>query len=221
MLREEILQTIIENGAVAVLRLSDGSKFEKVAEAIYAGGVKSIELTMTTPHALEILAKARKNFEGEMLFGMGSILNEQMAIDAANAGACYIVSPVYKREIIDAAHRFNLPVMPGAFSPTEILDAFEYGADVVKVFPADVLGMDFFKGIKAPMPHLKLMPTGGVNLTNAGEWLKAGACAVGIGTALLNKKAIDENRFEALTENAKVLMRSIEKAREEMLIGIA
>ena len=217
MSREEILQNIMENAAVAVLRLNDGSKFEKVAEALYNGGVKSIELTMTTPCALEILSNATKNFDGEMLFGMGSVLNKQMAMDAINAGALYIVSPVYKREIIDVTHRFNLPVMPGAFSPSEILDAFEYGADIVKVFPADVLGMEFFKGIKAPMPHLKLMPTGGVNLTNAGEWLKAGACAVGIGTALLNKKAIEENRFEVLTENAKILMKSIEKAREEIL----
>jgi len=217
MSREEILQNIMENAAVAVLRLNDGSKFEKVAEALYNGGVKSIELTMTTPCALEILTNAAKNFDGEMLFGMGSVLNKQMAMDAINAGALYIVSPVYKREIIDVTHRFNLPVMPGAFSPSEILDAFEYGADIVKVFPADVLGMEFFKGIKAPMPHLKLMPTGGVSLTNAGEWLKAGACAVGIGTALLNKKAIEENRFEVLTENAKILMKSIEKAREEIL----
>jgi len=217
MSREEILQNIMESVAVAVLRLNDGSKFEKVAEALYNGGVKSIELTMTTPCALKILANATKNFDGEMLFGMGSVLNKQMALDAINAGASYIVSPVYKKEIIDVTHRFNLPVMPGAFSPSEILDAFEYGADIVKVFPADVLGMEFFKGIKAPMPHLKLMPTGGVNLTNAGEWLKAGACAVGIGTALLNKKAIEENRFEVLTENAKILMKGIEKAREEIL----
>jgi 2-dehydro-3-deoxyphosphogluconate aldolase / (4S)-4-hydroxy-2-oxoglutarate aldolase len=217
MSREEILQNIIDNVAVAVLRLNDGNKFEKVALALNAGGVKSIELTMTMPHAVEILSRARKNFDGQMLLGMGSVLNEQMAMDAINAGAAYIVSPIYKKEIIDAAHRFNLPVMPGAFSPTEILEAFEYGADVVKVFPADVLGMEFFKGIKAPMPHLKLMPTGGVSLTNAGEWIKVGACAVGIGTALLNKKAIDENRFEVLTENAKVLMNCINKAREEIL----
>jgi len=220
MSREEILQKIIENGAVAVLRLNDGSKFERVAEAVYIGGVKSIELTMTTPGALDILSNARKYFDKEIILGMGSILNGEMAMDAVNAGASYVVSPIYKKEIIDVAHRFDVTVMPGAFSPTEILDAFEYGADIVKVFPADVLGMEYFKGIKAPMPHLKLMPTGGVNLTNAGDWLKAGACAVGIGNALLNKKAIDENRFEILTENAIVLMQNIQKAREEMLIGI-
>lgn len=217
MPHEAILQKIIENAAVAVLRLKDDSKLEKVAEALYLGGVKSIELTMTTPNAVKALSRAKNSFDDSMLFGMGSVLNQQMALDAINAGAYYIVSPVYKREIIDIAHRYNLPVMPGAFSPTEILDAFEYGADIVKVFPADVLGMEFFKGIKAPMPHLKLMPTGGVNLKNAGDWLKAGACAVGIGTALLNKKAIEENHFDILTENAKLLMDSINTARQEII----
>ena len=103
--------------------------------------------------------------------------------------------------------------MPGAFTPTEIQTAFEAGADIVKVFPADVVGMAFFKGILAPMPHLKLMPTGGVSLTNAGDWLKAGACAVGVGSALLDKKAIESGNYEVLTENAKVLISSINKAR--------
>lgn len=217
MPHEAILQKIIENATVAVLRLKDDSKLEKVAEALYLGGVKSIELTMTTPNAVRALSRAKNSFDDSMLFGMGSVLNQQMALDAINAGAYYIVSPIYKREIIDIAHRYNLPVMPGAFSPTEILDAFEYGADIVKVFPADVLGMEFFKGIKAPMPHLKLMPTGGVNLKNAGDWLKAGACAVGIGTALLNTKAIEENHFDILTENAKLLMDSINSARQEII----
>lgn len=217
MPRKEILKIIMENAAVAVLRLNDDSKLEKVAEALFVGGVKCIELTMTTPNAAQALSRAKNIFDDSILFGMGSVLNQQMALDAINAGAAYIVSPIYKRDIIDTAHRFDLPAMPGAFSPTEILDAFEYGADIVKVFPADVLGMEFFKGIKAPMPHLRLMPTGGVNLKNAGDWLKAGACAVGIGTALLNKKAIKENHFEILTENAKLLMESISSARQEII----
>jgi 2-dehydro-3-deoxyphosphogluconate aldolase/(4S)-4-hydroxy-2-oxoglutarate aldolase len=112
-------------------------------------------------------------------------------------------------EIIDISHKYNIPAMPGCFTPTEIQSAFEYGADIIKVFPADAVGIEFFKAILAPMPHLKLMPTGGVSLTNAGEWLKAGACAVGIGSALLDKKAIQENNFSKLTENARVIMKSI------------
>ena len=114
---------------------------------------------------------------------------------------------------METAHRYDKAAMPGAFSPTEILDAYESGADIVKVFPADVLGMAFFKAIKAPMPQLKLMPTGGVSLDNAGDWLKAGACAVGVGSALLDKKAIDEGNYKKLTENAKRICASIAAAR--------
>jgi len=139
-------------------------------------------------------------------------LNSSIAEDAINAGAKYVVSPILKKEIIDTSHKHNVPVMPGCFTPTEIQTAFEYGADIVKVFPADVVGMEFFKAILAPMPHLKLMPTGGVSLTNAGEWLKAGACAVGIGSALLDKKAIQESNYSILTENAKQIMKSISES---------
>ncbi len=120
-----------------------------------------------------------------------------------------MVSPVFKPEIIQTAHEYDLPAMPGAFSPTEILLAHEAGADIVKVFPADVGGMAFFKAVLAPMPQLRLMPTGGVSLTNAGEWLKAGACAVGVGSALLDKRAIAEEKYWVITENAKVLNQSI------------
>ena len=132
-----------------------------------------------------------------------------MAEDAIKAGAKYVVSPVFKKEIIDMAHKYDVPVMPGCFTPTEIQTAYEYGADIVKVFPADVLGMAFFKGILAPMPHLKLMPTGGVTLTNAGDWLKAGACAVGLGSALLDKEAVKTENYGKLTDNAKQIMNSI------------
>ena len=123
--------------------------------------------------------------------------------------AKYVVSPILKKEIIEIAQKYDVPVMPGCFTPTEIYSAFEMGADIAKVFPADVVGMPFFKAILAPMPHLKLMPTGGVSLTNAGDWLKAGACAVGIGSALLDDKVIKEENYLKLTENAKSIMNSI------------
>ncbi|MGE5795911.1 MAG: bifunctional 4-hydroxy-2-oxoglutarate aldolase/2-dehydro-3-deoxy-phosphogluconate aldolase [Ignavibacteria bacterium] len=213
MSRSHIINKIVENGAVAVIRLKDGSKFNKIAEALYAGGVASIELTMTTPNAFKLLEEASKIFNDKMMLGMGSVLNPKDAQRAIDAGAKYIVSPVFKKEILQTAHKNNTAVMPGCFSPTEIQTAYEEGADIIKVFPADIVGMAFFKAIKAPLPHLKLMPTGGVSLTNAGDWLKAGACAVGIGSALLNQKAIDENNFSVLIENARVLMLSISSAK--------
>ncbi len=216
MSREIIVGKLIESGAVAVIRLADPKKLIKVAEAIYTGGVSGIEITMTVPDAIRVIADASKEIGSYMNVGVGSVLNVETAHKAIDAGAKYVVSPIFKKEIIEIAHRNGVPAMPGAFTPTEIQTAYECGADIVKVFPADVVGMAFFKGVLAPMPHLKLMPTGGVTLTNAGDWLKAGACAVGVGTALLDRKAIDSENYKALTDNAKILMESIAKARQDL-----
>lgn len=198
---------------MAVIRLSDPNKLIKVAKAIYEGGVSGIEITMTVPNAIEVIADANKEIGAYMSVGVGSVLDANTAQRAIDAGANYVVSPIFKKDIVEMAHRNGVPAMPGAFTPTEIQTAFEAGADVVKVFPADVVGMAFFKGVLAPMPHLKLMPTGGVTLTNAGDWLRAGACAVGVGTALLDKKAIESENYTVLTDNAKILMESIRAER--------
>lgn len=209
MTREEIVSKIIELKAVAVIRMDDPSKLIKVAEAIYEGGVRAIEITMTVPNAIETIALASKEIGNKVLIGVGSIINAEMTQKAIDAGAQYVVSPIFKKEIVETSHENEIPAMPGAFSPTEAQLAYEAGADIIKIFPADVLGMAFIKGIKAPLPHLKIMPTGGVSLTNAGDWIKAGACAVGVGSALLDKEAIDKGNYSILTENAKKIMSSI------------
>ena len=209
MSRKKIVEEILNRKAVAVLRIKEEHKLQNVIEAIYAGGVSVAEITMTVPNAIYLIEKMSENLDKNIIVGVGSVLNRSTAEDAIKAGAKYVVSPIFKKEIIDTAHKFDVPAMPGCFTPTEIQTAFEYGADVVKVFPADVVGMEFFKAILAPMPHLKLMPTGGVSLTNASDWLKAGACAVGIGSALLDKKAIRESNYSKLTENAKTIIKSI------------
>lgn len=210
MERQKIVKKITELKAVAVIRMDDPSKLIKVAEAIHDGGVKAIEITMTVPNAIDTIELASKEIGNKVLVGVGSVLNSEMAQKAIDAGAQYVVSPIFKKEIINTAHRNEIPAMPGTFTPTEAQLAWEAGADVIKIFPADVLGMSYIKGIKAPMPHLKVMPTGGVSLTNAGEWLKAGACAVGVGSALLDKKAIMEENYSVLTKNAEQIMKSIE-----------
>jgi 2-dehydro-3-deoxyphosphogluconate aldolase/(4S)-4-hydroxy-2-oxoglutarate aldolase len=207
-----ITEEIINRKVVAVLRIKEENKLQSVIEAIYAGGVSVAEITMTVPNAIQLIENMSEKLDKNIIIGVGTVLNSKTAEDAIKAGARYVVSPIFKKEIIDTAHKFDVPAMPGCFTPTEIQVAFEYGADIVKVFPADVVGLDFFKAILAPMPHLKLMPTGGVNLTNAGEWLKAGACAIGIGSALLVKKAIQENNYSKLTENAKLIIKSITDA---------
>jgi 2-dehydro-3-deoxyphosphogluconate aldolase/(4S)-4-hydroxy-2-oxoglutarate aldolase len=212
MEREKILESILQRKAVAVLRIKEPEKLKKVIEAIAEGGITVAEITMTVPNAIELIEKMSEELDENIIVGVGSVLNAETAEAAIKAGAKYVVSPVFKKEIIDKAHQMDVPAMPGCFTPTEIQTAYEAGADIIKVFPADVLGMKFFKGILAPMPHLKLMPTGGVNLTNAGEWLNAGACAVGIGSALLDKEAIKNENYSVLTENARLVVKSINEA---------
>lgn len=211
--RIQLLNKMFESGAVAVIRMADSAKLMKVAEAIYKGGVSAIEITMTTPNALKVIEEIAKKMGDTMQIGVGSVLDSETARMAINAGAEYVVSPVFKKEIVETAHRYDKAAMPGCFTPTEILTAWEAGADVIKVFPADILGMAFFKGILAPMPQIRLMPTGGVNLDNAGDWLKAGACAVGIGSALLDKKAIADGDYAKLTNNAERMCKSIAAAK--------
>jgi 2-dehydro-3-deoxyphosphogluconate aldolase/(4S)-4-hydroxy-2-oxoglutarate aldolase len=209
MTKEQILKIILDKKIIAVIRIKEEEKLKKVIDAIYNGGISVVEITMTVPNALRLIEKMSEEFEEKVLIGVGSVLNKTIAEEAIKAGAKYVVSPVFKKEILEAAHKYNLPAMPGAFTPTEIQAAHEAGADIVKVFPADIVGMNFFKAVLAPLPHLKLMPTGGVSITNAGEWLKAGACAVGIGAALLDKNAIKNEQYDILTRNAETINKSI------------
>ncbi|MBI5809321.1 MAG: bifunctional 4-hydroxy-2-oxoglutarate aldolase/2-dehydro-3-deoxy-phosphogluconate aldolase [Ignavibacteriales bacterium] len=212
MNRELILNEVLKRKSVAVIRLKDSTKLKKVIEAISLGGVTVAEITMTVPNAIELIKKITNEVSDEIIIGVGSVLDIQTAKDAIKAGAKYVVSPILKKEIIEVVHEYDAVSMPGCFTPTEIYSAYEFGADVIKVFPADTLGMQFFKGVLAPMPFLKLMPTGGVTLTNAGEWIKAGAVAVGVGTALLNKEAIENENYSVLTDNAKLISKSINDA---------
>ena len=212
-MRQERVQRIVDSGVVAVIRMADADKLIRVVEAVLAGGISGIEITMTVPDALSVLEKVAREMGDQAEVGVGSVLNAETARRAIDAGAQYVVSPIFKPEIIEAAHAQDIPAMPGAFTPTEVQLAHEAGADIVKVFPANIVGMAFFKAIKAPMPHLKLMPTGGVTLTNAGDWLRAGACAVGVGSALLDKAAIASGNYARLTENARILRQSIDEGR--------
>lgn len=209
MTKQETLNIIHEKKAVAVLRIQDEEKLTKVINAIAEGGITIAEITMTVPNALKKIEKISAEMGDKILVGVGSVLNGSVAEDAIKAGAKFVVSPILKKEIIEVSHKYEIPVMPGCFTPTEIQTAYEYGADIIKVFPADVLGMEYFRSVLAPMPHLKLMPTGGVTLDNVGDWIKSGACAVGIGSALLDKHAIQNGNYFILTENAKKIVNSI------------
>lgn len=212
--RERIVQRLLGLGAVAVIRMEDGREALKVMEAIYAGGVSAVEVTMTMPDAVKVIKEAVRRLPTDVMVGVGSVLDPTTARRAIAAGACYVVSPVFERDVVDEAHQQGVPAMPGAFTPTEILRAHEAGADVVKVFPAEVFGPGFIRGVLAPMPFLRLMPTGGVTPDNAGDWIRAGAVAVGLGSALVDSKLVAAGDFDALTERARRLCQNVAEARQ-------
>ncbi|OGU54395.1 MAG: 2-dehydro-3-deoxyphosphogluconate aldolase [Ignavibacteria bacterium RBG_13_36_8] len=209
MKREEINAEIIKRKAIAVIRIDNLSKLLRIVEAIAKGGVSTIELTMTIPNAIEALKIVGKEFKQDLLLGVGTVLTKEIADKSINAGAKFVVSPILKKEIIKASHDHNVSVISGTFSPTEMQIAYEEGADFVKLFPADNLGMSFISSVKAPLPHLKIIPTGGVTIENAIEWINAGASAVGIGSALVDKNAIEADNYAKLTENAKKLCENL------------
>lgn len=211
--REIIAKRITDVGLVAIIRADSSDGLIDTCRALQAGGVTVAEITMTTPGALDAIAAARKAFGDDYLIGVGSVLDAATAHRAIDAGAEFVVSPVTKAEVIEASHEMGKPVMPGCFTPTEILHATELGADLIKVFPANHLGPKFFKDILAPMPHLKLTPTGGVDLTTLADWFAAGAKALGVGSALVKKDLIKAKDWAGLTKLAEQFVAGVKAAR--------
>jgi len=211
--RQRTVDQLVAHGAVAVVRLPSARLVREVVDAVLAGGVRAIELTMTTPDALAMLEELARWRSDELLLGAGSVLGAEAARAAVDAGAEYVVSPVFKRAVVEEAHRLGVPALPGAFTPTEILTAHEAGADLVKVFPADSLGPAFVKGVLGPVPFLRLVPTGGVTPDNAGDWLRAGAAAVGLGSALVDPALVAAGDLAALTARARRVSAAVADAR--------
>jgi 2-dehydro-3-deoxyphosphogluconate aldolase/(4S)-4-hydroxy-2-oxoglutarate aldolase len=168
---------------------------------------------MTTPGALKVIEEVASKMSGQVIVGVGSVLDPETARAAILAGAEFVVGPVLKEAVIEMAKRYSKVVIPGAFTPTEILCAWEAGADVVKVFPATAMGPKYFRDILGPLPQVRLSPTGGVTVENTGEFIKAGAVFVGAGTSLVDSKAVTEKRFSVITDTAKRMVAEVRKAR--------
>lgn len=200
MTRIEILNGILASKIVAIIRMDNPEKVIPVARALHKGGIKAIEITMGTPNALELIRELSQI--GGVIPGVGTIIDVDTCKLAIQAGAEFVVTPVSKPEVIQMAHQHDKPIFSGAFTPGEILQAYEWGADVVKVFPADY-GMKYFKALRGPLPQIPMMPTGGVTKDNILEWFGHGACAVGMGTTLMNKQAVEQNDFELVTRTAR------------------
>jgi 2-dehydro-3-deoxyphosphogluconate aldolase/(4S)-4-hydroxy-2-oxoglutarate aldolase len=214
--RRAIIDSLISRGAVAVVRLKSADRARDVVEAIADGGVTAIEVTLTTPNALTLITQLRRDQES-LLVGAGSVLSAEQARQAIEAGARYVVSPTFDPDVLATAHTYDVPALPGAYTPTEMLRAYQAGADLVKVFPADNLGPAYFKAVLSPMPFLELMPTGGVTPDNVGTWLSAGAVAVGLGSSLVDPALVQARDWSALTARARQVMSQVKAARAETL----
>ncbi len=212
--KREQLDFILNSGVVAIVRASSSAELMDVAEAIKRGGVNVIEITMTTPNALGVIKEVSRKFAGEVLTGVGSVLDAETARAAILAGAEFIVAPTLSLETIALCNRYGKVIIPGALTPTEILTAWEAGADLVKIFPSNLGGPGYIKAVKAPLPQVQLVPVGGVNVENAGDFRKAGAAAVAVGGSLVNSKLIAAGKFDEMTETARKLVIAVREARE-------
>jgi 2-dehydro-3-deoxyphosphogluconate aldolase/(4S)-4-hydroxy-2-oxoglutarate aldolase len=214
MKKEEVLKRIHEIGLLPVLRAKSIDEALALAEAIEAGGVTALEVTMTVPGAIEVIRQLALKTQGRILIGAGTVLDAETARACILAGATFIVSPSLNVKTIELCRRYSVPVMPGALTPTEVVTAWEAGADVVKVFPCSAMGgASYLKALKAPLPQIELIPTGGVSLATAAEFLAAGAFALGVGGDLVNPKAIAEGKPEIITQTAREYMAIIKKSR--------
>jgi 2-dehydro-3-deoxyphosphogluconate aldolase / (4S)-4-hydroxy-2-oxoglutarate aldolase len=211
----EIVRDLEHAGVIAIIRMKDPSALRAIVEALVSGGVLALEVTMTVPGAVDLIRELAPVMPRGFLLGAGTVTDADTAARVIDAGARFIVSPVFRAAVIDTCHRHGIAALPGCFTPTEILDAWEAGADLVKVFPATALGPSYLRDVRAPLPQVKLVPTGGVTPENAGDWIRAGAAAVGMGSALLDAEAIAAGQFEKLTEKAARAMRHVAAARED------
>ena len=213
MTKSDITQRLLEAGIIAIIRADTSDQLLDAAQAMADGGVTAIEVTMTTPNALEVVRDAAAKFGDRILMGVGTVLSEENCASAILAGAQFIVTPVTKPEVIRACHRYGKPIISGAYTPTECLLAHESGADFVKLFPAEQLGPAYIRSILAPLPMLRIIPTGGVTPETASAFLEAGCVALGAGTALVSKDILESRDWPALTARAAAFVRAIREAR--------
>jgi 2-dehydro-3-deoxyphosphogluconate aldolase/(4S)-4-hydroxy-2-oxoglutarate aldolase len=217
MKKESILSAIIEIGIVPIVRTSTADSAYQAVEAIYRGGIRAAEVTMTVPGAVKVLEKLSDQFGDRMVLGAGTVLDPETARICMLAGAQFFVTPALNLKTIEMAQRYSRVICPGALTPTEVITAWQAGADFVKVFPCDnVGGAKYIKALKGPFPQVEMIPTGGVSLATAGDFLKAGATAVAVGGELVDAKTIKEGRYEVFEERARQFLEVVGKARAEM-----
>jgi len=211
--KSQIISRLLNPGVIAVVRARRTDQAVPLAEALVAGGVIAVEITMTTPNAFEAIRAVSANLRDRALVGVGTILRQEDCQAALEAGAQFVVSPICRTELVGVAHRVGKPIMLGAYTPTEAQSAHEAGSDFIKIFPADGLGPNYIKALRAPLPHLKIVPTGGVDLNTIGDFVKAGCVAVGAGSSLITKAILETDNWRELTRLAAAFVQAANYAR--------
>ena len=212
--KAEIISLLTNPGVIAVVRAQKTEQVLPLAEALITGGVIAVEITMTTPNAIAAIRDASERFGHRALIGVGTVLDDETCHAALSAGAEFVVSPICRTELVKIAHAADRPIMLGAYSPTEAQRAHEAGSDFIKIFPADTLGPAYIKALRAPLPHLRLVPTGGVDLKTIGDFFKAGCQAVGVGSSLTSKQILDSSNWPELTRLAAEFVKAANAARK-------
>jgi len=211
--KEEVLNAVIDSGVIAVIRADRSEELMQVAYALQEGGIVAMEVTMTTPGAIDVIKAVATDLRQKVIIGAGTVLDPETARAVILAGAEFVVSPTLNPATIEVCRRYSKVVVPGAFTPTEILTAWQAGGDIVKVFPATVVGPGYLRDIKGPLPQIRLSPTGGVSLENAGEFIRCGACCVAVGGNLVSKKALANKDWALITDTARRFIEEVRKAR--------
>jgi 2-dehydro-3-deoxyphosphogluconate aldolase / (4S)-4-hydroxy-2-oxoglutarate aldolase len=214
------MAAIIQAGVVPVVRAASADQALKAIEAIYRGGVRAAEVTMTVPGAIKVLEKVADEFGDRIVLGAGTVLDPETARACMLAGAEFFVTPNLRLSTLEMCKRYSKVICPGALTPTEVVTAWEHGADIIKIFPADAMGgPKYIKALKAPLPHIEMIPTGGVSVETAGAFLKAGACAVAVGGELVHSKLLEEGDYDAIEQRARDILAAVVKARAEIAAG--
>jgi 2-dehydro-3-deoxyphosphogluconate aldolase/(4S)-4-hydroxy-2-oxoglutarate aldolase len=210
--KQQIIEQLLNPGVIAVVRAKRAEQAVPLAEALVAGGVIAVEITMTTPNAIAAIKEASSKLGDRALIGVGTVLDEATCQAAIDAGAQFIVSPICRRELVPIAQKAGKPIMLGSYTPTEAQLAHEAGSDFIKIFPADTLGPNYIKALRAPLPHLKIVPTGGVDLKTIGDFFKAGVAAVGAGSSLISKDVLEKDDWATLTKKAAEFVKAAKAA---------
>lgn len=211
--KDEVLKRTHDIGVIGIFRVDSPDACFKAMEALREGGLHALEVTTTTPNAVEVVREARKKYGDETLIGMGTVLDAETAEKGIEAGAQFIVSPSVDKGVLDVCRKHDVVSCPGTFSATEVVQAWKWGADLVKLFPISQVGPGYMKALMGPLPWIRFVPTGGVEVENAGEYIKAGAYCLGVGGGLVSKKAISQGRFDLLTQAARDILKAVHDAR--------